>query len=105
MDNETYSFQCPSCSCNLSLDLDGVVSAIEPTELKPTERKGIGGLRVEHNPKDRFFSHGYQDNVPKKPAIQPLGELHRPAPEPIAVDPALMAANEKDVRNRNLRTN
>ena len=101
--DDTYTFQCPKCSCHLSLDLDGQITALEPETLQPNQRKGIGGLVTETNVADRFYSHGYKDNQPVKAKMQPLGTRPVPTPEPITPDPALMQANDIDLRERNIK--
>lgn len=101
--DDTYLFTCPACSCSLELDVEGEVSIYEEPELKSNQRRGIGGLVTETNVNDVFYSHGYQDNVPKKPALQPLGSRPIAPSEPIEIDPAVMTANETDLRKRNIK--
>ena len=103
MKDDTYQFVCPCCEELLSLDLDGEVTAVVQPELKPNQRKGIGGLVTETNVSDKFYSHGYKDNQPVKPKMQPLGTRPTPAPEPITPDPALMQANENDLKRLNIK--
>ena len=100
-ENETYLFTCPACSCSLELDTEGEVSIYEEPALKPNQRKGIGGLVTETNVADRFYQDDYLRN--QKPTMQPLGSRPVATPEPIEIDPAVMQANETDLRKRSLK--
>ena len=103
MTDETYQFVCPCCEELLSLDLEGEVTAVVKPELKPTQRRGIGGLVTESNPNDKFYSHGYQDNQPIKPTMKPLGTRPVPTPAPVVPDEGLMEANRNDLKERNIK--
>ena len=101
--DETYQFVCPCCEELLSLDLDGEVTAVVQPELKPNQRKGIGGLVTETNVNDKFYEQDYLRNQKPNPTMQPLGTRPTSAPEPLTPDPALMQANETDLKERNIK--
>ena len=109
MENETYDFVCPCCENLLSLDVEGNVSAIEEEELKPNQRRGIGNLVTETNPRDRFYQDNYLRNQapksrlqPERGYTQPLGSIEQPEPEPLVPDSSLIEAHNNDLRNRNI---
>ena len=102
-ENDTYLFTCPSCSCSLELDVQGEVTIYEEPALKPNQRKGIGGLVTETNVADGFYQDDYLRNQKPKPTMQPLGTRKVATPEPIEIDPAVMQANETDLRKRNIK--
>ena len=102
-ENDTFLFSCPACNCSLELDVQGEVSIYEEPELKSNQRRGLGGLVTETNTNDKFYSHGYQDNVPKKPTMEPLGSRPTATPEQITPDPLLMEARENDLKKRNIK--
>ena len=103
MDNDdTYEFICPCCEELLSLNTDGEVSAVdEVVELQPNQRRGIGGLITETHQADRFYQDDYKRN--QQPKMQPLGTKPVATPEPIEIDPAVMQANETDLKRLNLK--
>ena len=104
MDNDTYCFQCPACSSVLELDVDGNITQLEEPELKANQRRGIGSLVTETNVADRFYQDDYLRNQSPKPTMQPLGAPAPIAtPEPIEIDPAVIAANETDLKRLNLK--
>ena len=100
--NETYDFICPCCENLLSLDVEGNVSAIEEEELKPNQRRGIGNLVTETNPRDRFYQDNYLRNQTQKSRLQPLGSIEQPEPEPLVPDSSLIEAHNNDLRKRNI---
>lgn len=100
--DETYQFVCPCCENLLSLDLEGEVTAVEETELKPNQRRGIGNLVTETNPRDRFYQDDYLRNQKPKPRLQPLGSVPQAEPEPLIPDASLIEANKQDLKKRNL---
>ena len=100
MDDNFY-FSCPCCSCELELDTEGTISAVEPTPLKDNEKRGLGGLRVED------YTATYTPPVQR--VMQPLtsvADSPNTESEPLQVaadEQKLYEANQNDLKLRNLK--
>ena len=78
------------------MDLDGVVSSVEPLELKEGEKIGLGGLRVETAQPLPIQPPSFV----KEPPTQALSKA--PETSPI-VDESLLNANKNDLYKRNIK--
>ena len=94
---DDIEFICPNCNCKCGLDDSGDLYLLEHSP-------HIGGLKVHEAAGNDWRTRQYLATEPKQyqPPAHMIAGVAGKAAKPVEPDPALVEANQKDLKKRNL---
>lgn len=108
---------CPCCNAQLEIDSVGDLALVKLPELAQGQQRGLGGLVTEHVNFDQraLYLANQQGQIEEQPKMSfELPKLNRAKPDAAPVqkiesdpkaDAAVLKANSKDLKSRNIKTN